>query len=149
VHLRSHTMFDDLIALGLAQRKSTKNILPVVKPESYSHFVRGVFDGDGCIGVHRQNYKDKIYRYPHVEIVGSRALMEDFNTKICKSIGIPERNIQKHSMSNFLFRWRIHGDEIVGKFYNYIYPWKDVACLKRKRDKFEEFPTIQHQCLGG
>lgn len=42
-------MFDDLIKLGLTPRKSLKMIFPQIPPEYFSYFLRGYFDGDGCI----------------------------------------------------------------------------------------------------
>lgn len=48
----SKTMFQDLINLGITPRKSLRIKLPKI-PEKYFHlFLRGNFDGDGCINIY-------------------------------------------------------------------------------------------------
>lgn len=42
-------MFDDLIGLGLTPRKSLKLVFPQIPPRYFSYFLRGYFDGDGCL----------------------------------------------------------------------------------------------------
>jgi hypothetical protein len=42
-------MCHDLIALGVKPRKSLVCKIPYIEPMLFSHFIRGYFDGDGCI----------------------------------------------------------------------------------------------------
>lgn len=49
-YIYSHQMVSDLIALGCVPRKSLVLDWPKNMPDKYAHhFVRGYFDGDGCI----------------------------------------------------------------------------------------------------
>ncbi|OGZ98629.1 MAG: hypothetical protein A3C07_00020 [Candidatus Sungbacteria bacterium RIFCSPHIGHO2_02_FULL_47_11] len=49
LQLGSKEMFADLIRLGLTPRKSKRMKLPAIPDELFRHFVRGYFDGDGCV----------------------------------------------------------------------------------------------------
>jgi len=61
----SEQMFDTLTTLGYGQRKTYLNMtLPKLDDEYLWHFIRGYFDGDGCVGTGR-GYKrvDGSYYY--------------------------------------------------------------------------------------
>jgi len=45
----SKEMFQDLLRLGLTPRKSKNIKLPVIPNQYFADFVRGNFDGDGCV----------------------------------------------------------------------------------------------------
>lgn len=42
-------MFDDLVDLGLTPRKSLKLVFPQISHRYFGFFLRGYFDGDGCV----------------------------------------------------------------------------------------------------
>ena len=49
IHISSKKITQDLINLGLHHNKSFTVQFPNVPPELYWHYIRGVFDGDGCV----------------------------------------------------------------------------------------------------
>lgn len=49
LQIGSKEMYRDLAKLGFMQAKSKKMKLPVVPPVYFADFVRGYFDGDGCV----------------------------------------------------------------------------------------------------
>jgi len=54
LRIGSREIYNDLIKLGLTPKKSLTIKFPNNIPESYfAHFVRGYFDGDGCIHIKR------------------------------------------------------------------------------------------------
>lgn len=57
----SREIFDDLMALGLTPNKSRRMRLPNIPQRYIGHFVRGYFDGDGCVwrGVSHPRRKTK------------------------------------------------------------------------------------------
>lgn len=63
VVINSHKMYNDLIKLGCTERKTftlkypTDNSIP---KELTHHFIRGVFDGDGCVYRAKKRYADCI-----------------------------------------------------------------------------------------
>lgn len=88
----SKSMFDDLIKLGLTPRKSLTLSFPDVPIESLSYFVRGYFDGDGCIMVS----VDKGKKMPSVKTIftcGSLTFLEQLNSLLNKVANCRHKNI--------------------------------------------------------
>lgn len=53
IDINSSALCNDLLNLGFGYAKSWKNLhLPKINNELIRHFIRGVFDGDGCISVY-------------------------------------------------------------------------------------------------
>ena len=50
VGLSSKKLVSDLGALGVTPRKSVSTFLPEIRSDLKRHLIRGLFDGDGCIG---------------------------------------------------------------------------------------------------
>lgn len=94
-------MFDDLIRLGCVPRKSlilefpNKNQVP---SHLIRHFVRGYFDGDGCIHVKNQYKKKK----NSVTIVGSKPFCETLYKILTENLGI-KVSIKKDSKSSIYY----------------------------------------------
>ncbi len=49
LQIGSHEWFADLARLGFTQNKSNTMKLPHIPQACFAHFVRGYFDGDGCV----------------------------------------------------------------------------------------------------
>lgn len=58
ISISSWKLVEDLKNLGLYGNKAYRLVLPVLEEDLYSHFIRGVFDGDGCIS---KNKKSQFY----------------------------------------------------------------------------------------
>lgn len=54
ISITSSSMTKDLSNLGISDRKTGNEKLPIIPEDMYPHFVRGFFDGDGCISVSKQ-----------------------------------------------------------------------------------------------
>ena len=57
----SKLMFNDLLKLGVTPRKSLTILLPKVPLKHLSFFIRGYFDGDGCIYLIKGKYPRVIF----------------------------------------------------------------------------------------
>ena len=51
VYLTSEQMFNDLVMLGCIPRKSLVLKFPELNSNVIHHFIRGYFDGDGCVSI--------------------------------------------------------------------------------------------------
>jgi intein-encoded DNA endonuclease-like protein len=60
LQIGSKEIFNDLTNLGFTQNKSKKLLFPNIPVKYLSHFVRGYFDGDGCIYFKKHKAKDRI-----------------------------------------------------------------------------------------
>jgi hypothetical protein len=59
LQIGSMRMFTDLSALGMTPHKSKILVFPEVPESLHAHFVRGYFDGDGCIYFRRLQFADR------------------------------------------------------------------------------------------
>jgi len=55
----SKKMFSDLFEMGITPNKSKRILLPKIPQKYFSHFLRGYFDGDGCINFGTYFRKDR------------------------------------------------------------------------------------------
>lgn len=59
LQIGSKVMFNDLLKLGMIPNKSLKLKVPFVPTRFFSHFLRGYFDGDGCVYFRENWAKDR------------------------------------------------------------------------------------------
>ena len=76
----SKEMFKDLLEFGFTPRKSKTIKLPNIHNKYFSDFVRGYFDGDGCVDCNFYNRKD--HKSPQFILMtrfscGNRKFLED------------------------------------------------------------------------
>jgi len=89
--VRSKTIYDDIIRRGGCERKSLKIKFPKVPDKYLFDFIRGVFDGDGCIS--RDNHKCSCYFCG-----GSKEFMHTLQKKIEeKIVGIKSKMYTHHT----------------------------------------------------
>jgi hypothetical protein len=129
----------DLNLLGLIERKTFKLIFPnenILPKNLINHFIRGYFDGDGCI----KKGLDKKYYYTTwgFELISCREFLEEVNKILSEKSGIKLANLHREKRrSNPIYYLRHGGTAIstIEKIYNYLY--KDASfSLSRKKNKF-------------
>lgn len=126
-------MSKTLYSLGIIDNKSLFIKFPTYIPEEYiSHFIRGYFEGDGCISLDLKRNKAQTSIVGTYDFVSK--VQEYMNVLGCKSTVFKQYKTGKYKDSN---TWvvRICGNKSSYKFLSWIY--KDATmCLKRKYDKF-------------
>lgn len=126
----STELAQDLTRLGCFQNKSLTLKFPTedqVPKHLIHHFMRGYFDGDGCI---TYNENDKTYRF---SVVGNSDFLDIYEKNILKAINRKEPN--KRQKEGKAYNIRYGGNRQIKKIYDYLY--KDATIyLKRKYDKF-------------
>lgn len=93
----SKPLADALEHFGVVPRKS--KTAKAIKIEGNRHFWRGVIDGDGCIGITKN-------QYARIELVGSKNLLEQFATFAKHITGRDVLPVQPHKS---IFRVRLAG----------------------------------------
>jgi hypothetical protein len=122
--ISNRNISNQLLKYGCFQNKSQTLSFPNnIKKELIPHFIRGYFDGDGCIYINKNNY-------PTITIIGTYNFCLNINSYI-KDIG----KIYK-TPSDKMFILKLNGKDKIKYFYNIIY--KDQECIKldRKYNKF-------------
>jgi hypothetical protein len=80
ITIRSNTMYDDLVRLGLTPRKSMTIAFPAMPHEYVRHFIRGCWDGDGSIYFEGNNPLKPRAHYDS----GSRDFVEGLVQQLCE-----------------------------------------------------------------
>lgn len=124
VSISSIIMVNDLIRHGCVQNKSLTLLPPTTVPDDLiHHFIRGYFDGDGCVGFYPDRYA---YTY---NILGT----EEFLKFISEKSSLPSYSIRGFDNKR-CFSLYIYSKNGVAKFHNYIYKDKSIY-LDRKYQK--------------
>lgn len=127
---------DVLFNLGLKEDKSHKNLnIPNNIPNHLiGHFIRGVFDGDGCITIKRTGFSVTSICSNSINFLEDIKRYLNYNN-IENIYILPEKGKRK----NILYILYISRKENQNQFKNYIYNCSNVY-LKRKFDKFKLIP---------
>jgi hypothetical protein len=128
IKTRNIYIIDSLIESGLTEKKTYTLEWPKDLPEELeSHFIRGCFDGDGCVFLNKVNG----HKYLHVSITG---IKNPFITKLFDKLSQfnPKWYEDKRSLA---WQIKIYGKNEVSKFADYIYKDQEI-CLKRKMQIF-------------
>lgn len=136
----SETMQNALIVKGMIPRKSLRIVYPSWMPDNlHKHFIRGYFDGNGCIHQYRTDIFD-----PVVELCSTKNFCSEL-IKICKEhLNIEAHMYEAHkSHDGIMYNFRIHRREDVRRFCEWIYDGADIY-MKRKCNRYIEYFNISN-----
>ena len=88
LQIGSKKWFVDLSRLGFTQNKSNTLVFPKLPKRYLGSFVRGYFDGDGCVYFKKHHAKQrakKIWVFITLFTCGSRPFLEDLHARLLKS----------------------------------------------------------------
>lgn len=126
------SMYQDLIGLGMTHRKSNNMHMPDVPQQYFSYFLRGYFDGDGCVNL----YMPKKRITPRLKVLftsGSTAFLSELSMFLSKILLIKAPPYYK-SMGAYNL---MASDATAFKVLEYMYLDLDEApYLVRKYQKF-------------
>lgn len=123
---------DRCIELGITPRK-TFTLKPIDIPDNLiHHFIRGYFDGDGCIFIKGNGTS--------VTMLGTNEFLEDIKNNILLNTGIKHIKIRKKSLCKngmYLYELRICGKYYSKLFERYVYNNSSIYLI-RKKEKFSK-----------
>lgn len=129
----------DLLNLGLHQNKTFTLKYPDIPIELERHFIRGYFDGDGCIRVKtdsRDGSKIGDMRF----VGGSIDMLHTINDRMNFLFGTKKNSLYGPKNKNYKFLgWGSMSD--IEKIYNGFYEDSNFY-LKRKKETFDEVMSI-------
>ena len=130
VVIENKKITNDLRKLGLIQCKTHILKFPKINKNLKNHFIRGYFDGDGCI-----TYGSKLNKNANVSITSTLNFLKEIDNNIDVNFTYNKRH--KDRDDNILTM--VSGGIVnIMKFYNYIY--KDASIyMCRKKKKFNEW----------
>jgi len=126
ISLYSKQIYNDLIKLGVTERKSLTAVFPYIPKEYMPDFVRGYFDADGCISLFKGG-KDCFICCSY-----------DFGFFLDSLLNEYKRETIKARASSILKVRLSSKKENLGRFFDFMYGNCDKSSLylQRKYDKF-------------
>lgn len=144
LRIGSHKIYDSLLKLGLYPNKSLTVKFPIVPKKHLSHFVRGYFDGDGCISLYRASgkYGQQIMKKLSVIFTsGSFSFLETLGLKLADQAGVKHYKVYKGWNRSFQLRYSTLDSIKIFKFlYNQA---RGDSFLERKFAVFEQYFSLQ------
>ena len=140
ISFRDKKMVEDLIDKGCTPNKTYTLTFPYNKiPENlYSHFIRGIMDGDGDIGWHNFTTKKAF----HVGFCGTKNLLDGIKH-------ILKKDDSKMDDRGKVFYFSIGGNKQLIDILGYIYKDSyDEIELTRKRERYNEFLEFMENKYG-
>jgi intein-encoded DNA endonuclease-like protein len=135
LEIHSTKVSEDLEKLGCGPDKNIKLLPENLDREMFRHFLRGYFDGDGCLCVNYKKVKQSHVRIAMRKLLGLQVIKE-----LSKYLNI---NIQFYhsNTSEVLYYLAVGGSLQVKTFMDFIY--KDAKIfLKRKDKKYKDFNEL-------
>lgn len=130
-------IYNDIVALGGKERKSNDIEFPIIPKEFLSDFIRGYFDGDGCIYTFKPN--DQNLLRARITICGTKNFLLCLQQRINEDLNIGMKQLvdmNKYGSNVFNLVYTKNKD-IVSLYY---YMYKDATVfLTRKKNKFDNF----------
>jgi len=136
LQIGSKHMCNDLLHLGLTQRKSKTILLPKIPKKYFSDFLRGYFDGDGgvWVGLKNKNQKKKTYTISTFFTSGSMEFLVSLRHVLSKN-GLNGGSLVKKERG-FDLKYSVKDSLIL---YKIMYNNKCSLFLDRKKEKFEKY----------
>lgn len=115
---------------GLCRRKGRDGFrIPLMGENTYCHFIRGFFDGDGCVDIHNGRLRVRITG--HIDPLGQ--IQNTFWEKFGMYFGWSAFKV-RNTCGNI----ECSSIESTKKFYNIAYGVGGI-CLRRKKNVFDEY----------
>lgn len=129
----SQKMCDDLIQLGCVPRKSLTLKFPDLDSSLVKHFVRGYFDGDGCIYWHHNKNQNK--GGIRLSFVGTDIFLNHLQWEVLFTLGSAYKEIQPTGNNKIAFQLIIGGYQEAQKITSWMYNGANIF-LDRKYQKY-------------
>ena len=128
IRIFSSIMYNSLMKIGFSNNKSYDFSIPELQQHLIRHYIRGYFDGDGCLC-----YTNKSFNISF--ITASRMLYEDLFTILANipvTVGI---NIFENEFGTTMYRLEIYRQQDKINFLDWIYKDSNIY-LDRKYKKY-------------
>ena len=120
LRIGSHKLYNSLTKLGLYPNKSLTIKFPKVPKKYLSDFIRGYFDGDGCVHLELSSGKKQKVIIKKLSVIftsGSREFLQKLNFVLKKEVEVNQNNIY-NSQRAFQLRY-FTSDSI--KLFKFLY----------------------------
>lgn len=145
MRIGSHAIYNNLTHYGLYPNKSLTIQMPKIPKKFLSDFVRGNFDGDGCVYIERKRNKEGTLILKRLRIVftsGSKRFLEQLAYTLYESgrVGLAPIRISHRS---YQIQYGARASVELFKFLYVHFP--NTLYLSRKFDIFKEYFRLRPQ----
>ena len=134
LRIGSHKIFNDLKKYGLHPHKSLTIRLPKVPKKYFGNFIRGYFDGDGCVHLEKTR-RGSIKCVRVIFTSGSVKFLSQLADVLTSEISLTSRKIYKGTRS-YQLRYSTRDSE---KLFIFMYKDTHGIFMERKFNKFFEY----------
>jgi len=139
IHFSGKKMVNDLINLGVTSNKTFTLQYPIIDETLERHFLRGYFDGDGCIRI-KEDKRDNTKRGDLRIVSGSIDMLNKINERMNVLFGVNTNKLYGPKDKDYKYiGWSGMSD--IEKIYNGFYS-ESVLFLNRKKIIFDEVIDI-------
>ena len=133
ITIGSHKLVNDLERFNVVPRKTKIYDFPdwLIGNPLIHHFMRGYFDGDGNVWIHKRDGMKNQYR---LSVAGNLSFLNKFGNVICNELGFKNKSINFNGGVNVL---SYGGNNLTQKVGSYLYDNATVF-LNRKYDLWKE-----------
>lgn len=132
LYISSKPMSEKLLSLGMFSDKSFKIRFPNIHESLFNHFIRGFFDGDGCISTYLLKGK---YKSCSFSITSNKFILEEIQVILMKELQLSKTKLARDNRGNNINSLVYGGKQNCIKIRDWLY--KDATIyLQRKHDKF-------------
>jgi len=146
LRIGSHKIYNDLFKLGLYPNKSLTVNFPEVPKKYLGYFIRGYFDGDGCVHFARSKGKTQKLIIKRVRIIftsGSKMFLKKMN-RVLNTAGIKEGKIYQSKRSY----QAIYNTKDSIKIFKLIYKGASInSFFMRKFKIFKDYFELRPQAV--
>ena len=140
LQIRNQILYRDLLDLGLTPRKSKTLQLPSVPSSIFPDFVRGYFDGDGCVVLWREKRWRCGWQLRTTFASGSFVFLEELRRRLSAEAGLTCGSLWFGTRAYYL-QYTI-GDSL--RLDDFMYRGgQSTLYLTRKRERFERFKRLR------
>ena len=137
--LNSDKLVSDIEKLGVIERKTLTLTFPNIREDLIPHFIRGYFDGDGSVFLHKDSRKEYSYNeYLGINICGTK----EFLVALTKHLPFLEEGqciYKEERKETNCWNLKMASNIRSLELYHYMYKDCNDLYLSRKREKFENF----------
>lgn len=150
VQYHSKILSNALNILGVCPRKSLTCSFPKLNESFMPHFIRGLFDGDGCIwegkrkittvkdSTRNSGFRDRIVHNVKFTYTGNTSFVSQLQEYLCKKLQFKKTklNFSKAKTTKHICTLEYSGRQQIKRLYHYLY---DNALIygNFKKNKFE------------
>lgn len=138
VNVCSPIFSEQLAKWGCKQGKTFNLHFPDIPEHLYRHFIRGFFDGDGCLSIRDRNNRRKKYGTSmnyQLCLYGLETILLPIQNILVKELDLTPTKL---AISKKIKTLHYTGKQVVSKIMKYLY--KDATVyLKRKHDTYLEY----------